>query len=244
MQLEMIVEQMRSQVVFADGILFQGGYMKSATALAAGYLAFAFGVVSYIMIRIEPGMGFTTPADFFDPVKVTAGYASIPWLVSTLLYLLMPVALFVLARSFVHERVSQLGLVAAALGLLLGSIDLVGVQLHSLLSSEEQVQVAVAALLPIRFAVLKATVVTLGLFAWGTTRARKGHGIGVRSWRVLGWVVLVVSVAFLFVFLPAPIAFFLWGVGLTLTCMVQRGDAPSSPRLAESVAEGRSQSVG
>ncbi len=212
-------------MIFADGIL-QGGYMKSASAWAAGYLAFAFGVVSYIMIRIERGMGFVTPADYFDPVKVTAGYASVPWLVSTILYLPIPIALFVLAKTSVQDqRVSQFGLAAAALGLFLGTIDLVGIQLTSLLSSEQEVQAAVAALLPIRFAVLKTTVVMLGLFAWGTTRASGGHGIGMRSWRVLGWVVLAVSVLFLFVFVPAPIAFFVWAVGLTVACVLQREPA-------------------
>ncbi len=219
--------------------------MKSATALAAGYLAIGFGVISFIMIRIEPGMGFVTPADYFDPVKVTVGYASVPWVVSSLLYLTFPIALFVLARSFVQRGVSQLGMAAAALGLFLGSIDRVGVQLPSLLSRGEEVQVAVAALLPIRFAVLKTTVVVLGLFAWGTTRANDGHGIGMRSWRILGWAVLAVSVAFLFVFLPAPIAFSVWAAGLTVKCALgARGDAPRSAGLAEAAAPRSSQPVG
>jgi hypothetical protein len=89
------------------------------------------------------------------------------------------------------------------------------------------VQAAVAAILPIRFAVLKTTVVMVRLFAWGTTRASEGHCIGVRTWRALGWIVVAVSVLFLFVFTPAPIAFFMWAVGLTVTCILQRGDLPS-----------------
>ncbi len=199
--------------------------MKSATALAAADLAVGFGVVSFIMLGIEPGMGFLKPGDFFDPVKVTVGYASTPWLVSTLIYLTFPVALVVLARSSGRRGVSELGLAAAALGLILGCIDVVGIQLHSLLPKEEEVRAAVAALLPIRFAVLKATVVVLGLFAWGTTRTTAGHGLAVRAWRILGWFVLVVSVAFLFVFVPAPIAFCLWAAGLTLKCLLDGGDA-------------------
>ncbi len=102
---------------------------------------------------------------------------------------------------------------------------------------------AVAALLPVRFAVLKATVVVLGLFAWGTTRASAGHGLAVRSWRILGWVVLVVSVGFVFVFVPAPIAFFLWAAGLTLKYALERGAAPVGAHVAEGV-ERSSQPVG
>ncbi len=216
--------------------------MKSATVLAAADLAVGFGIISYIMLGIEPGMGFTTPGDYFDPVKTAAGYASLPWLVSTIVYLTFPVALYVLARSTGRRGVSQLGLAAAALGLLLGSVDLVGLQLHSLISGQEEVRLAVAALLPIRFAVLKATVVLLGLFAWGTTRAGAGHGLGMRSWRILGWAVLLVSVAFLFVFVPVPIAFFIWAAALTLKCALERGDTPGSERVSQG-AEVSSQPV-
>jgi hypothetical protein len=88
------------------------------------------------MIGVERGMGFSTPADYFDPVKVTAGYASGAWLVSTVHYLTLPVALYVLAKSSVQERVSQLGLAAAGLGLFLGALDLVGIQLASFLPNE------------------------------------------------------------------------------------------------------------
>jgi hypothetical protein len=192
--------------------------MKSATLWAAGFLAFGFGVVSYVMIRIEPGMGFVTPADYFDAVKVTAGYASVPWLVVNLLYLTFPVAIFVLAKSSLPERFSQLGLAAAFAGLFLGTIDRVGIQLPMLLPSEQEARVAVAAMLPIRFAVLKTAVFMLGVFAWGTTRASDGHSIPMRLWRVLGWLVLAVSIAFLFVFIPAPIAFCVWAAGLTVKC--------------------------
>lgn len=192
--------------------------MKSPTVLAAGFLAFGFGVVSYVMIRVEPGMGFVTPADYFDPIKVTAGYASVPWLVVNLFYLTFPVAVFVLGRSSVPERFSQLGLAAAVSGLFLGTIDRAGMQLPTLLPSEQEVRVAVAAMLPIRFAVLKATVLMLGVFAWGTTRTNDGRGIPMRLWRALGWLVLVVSIAFLFVFIPVPIAFCVWATGLTVKC--------------------------
>jgi hypothetical protein len=210
--------------------------MKSMTVVAAGFVAVGFGVVSYIMIRIEPGMGFATPADYFDPVKVTAGYASVPWLVVNLLYLLFPVALFVLAKSSAQERFSAFGLAAAAAGLFLGIIDRVAIQLPSLLPSDKEVHAAVAAMLPIRLAVLKTTVVMLGLFAWRTTRASDGHGVGMRSWRVLGWVVLAVSIAFLFVFIPAPIAFCVWAAGLTVKATLDKGDASKTHPLDEGVA--------
>lgn len=217
--------------------------MKSAKALAAADLAVGFGIISFIMLGIEPGMGFTTPGDFLDPVKVTRGYASIPWLVSTVIYLTFPVALYVLARSIQRRSISELGLAAAALGLFLACLDAVGIQLRFLLPGEEQVRLAVTALLPIRFAVLKATVVMLGLFAWGTTRTGAGHGPGMRSWRILGWAVLLVSVAFVFVFVPVPVAFFLWAAGLTLKCALEKGDASGSARVSED-AERRSQPVG
>lgn len=185
--------------------------------VAAGYLAIGFAVVSYIAVRIEPSMGFVTPIDYFDPVKVAAGYSSLPWLVENLLYFTFPVALFVLSRSGVQERVARLGVAAACVWLVLASIDRVGIQLSSMTSSQFDVTAAVAAMLPVRLAVLKATVVSTGLFAWATTRTSDPTGVAMRSWRALGWIVLLTSVAFFFVFLPMPVVFCVWTVGLTLT---------------------------
>lgn len=111
-------------------------------------------------------------------------------------------------------------MVTAVLFLLLGAIDRVGIQLPSLVSGDEAVRTAVAAMLPIRAAVLKSTVVALGVFAWSTTRASGGRGIATGSWKALGWVVLATSVLFVFVFVPAPWAFAVWGIGLTIRTVV------------------------
>lgn len=211
--------------------------MRSARALAAAYVAVVFGVVSYILLGVERGMGFVTPGDYFDPIKVTAGYASGAWRVSTALYLTLPPALFVLAKTSARQRVSEFGLASAGFGLFLGTLDLVGIQLASFLSNEAQLHAAVAALIPVRFAVLKTTVMMLGLFAWGTTNAAEANGVGGRSWRVLGWIVLALSVIFLFVFVPVPIAFFVWALVLTVNSARHGGGRLSTHVVASTAPE-------
>ena len=62
----------------------------SVRALAAAFLAVGFAAVSYVAIAAEPGMGFTTPGDFLDPVKVATGYQSGVWRLEKLFYLGFP----------------------------------------------------------------------------------------------------------------------------------------------------------
>lgn len=84
---------------------------------------------------------------------------------------------------------------------------------------------AVAATLPVRFALLKSAVITLGVFTWGTTRLNPSSGAGDKVWRGFGWLTLLSSIAFLFVFVPVPIVFFVWG----LTLAVRLSRASSMP---------------
>lgn len=190
--------------------------MRKTNVFAASFLGVGFACVSYVMLFLEPSMGFKNPADYFDAQKVAAGYASTAWLVTSVLYLAFPIAVMAIAYSANDRHLQWFGVGAALLGLMLGAVDRAGSQLPALLPTHEAVLAAVAALLPIRFAILKATVVALGLFAWRTTRTGSAHGAGPRVWRGFGWVVLVASVGFMFVFIPVPVVFAIWGVGLAI----------------------------
>jgi hypothetical protein len=195
--------------------------MRLANTLAAGCIALGFGVVSFIMLRIEPQMGFVTPADYFDPENVVAGYATTAWKVENLIYLLLPFALLVLARSADDTRARVSGVIAAVLFFLLGALDRVGIQLPALAPDGEAVRAALMAMLPVRAAVLKTAVVALGALAWTTTRAPGGKGMWTGAWRGLGWVILAGSGLFVFVFVPAPLLFFVWGLGLTFRLVAE-----------------------
>lgn len=184
--------------------------------LAAGFLGVGFGWVSYVMLFVEPGMGFATPADFFDAEKVAAGYASPVWVVSSIVYLLFPIALAVIARSSDDRILRWAALASGLLFLVVGAIDQIGVQLPTLVSTSEEVVGAVAAVLPVRFALLRCAIVTLGVLAWRTTRQDGSQRVSRRIWRGFGWVVLGSSVAFMFVFIPVPLVFLSWGAVLAV----------------------------
>lgn len=199
--------------------------MRIPKTVAAGFLGVGFGWVSFVLLFVEPGMGFTEPADFFDAEKVAAGYSTVAWSVSSVVYLLFLPALWIVAKSVDRPVVEWSGLVSGLLFLVVGAIDRVGIQLPTLLPTGEAVVAAVAATLPVRFALLKSAVVTLGVFAWGTTRLSPSSGAGDKVWRGFGWLTLLLSIAFLFIFVPVPIVFFVWG----LTLAVRMSRASSRP---------------
>ena len=193
--------------------------MRVPTVVAAGVLAVGFGWVSGVMLYVEPGMGFSSPVDFFDAGKVVAGYASFVWSVSSVIYMLFLPAAWVISMSSSNLYVRWSGAASGLLFFVVGAIDRVGVQLPGLLASDEIVVAAVAATLPVRFALLKSAVLALGVLAWGTTRPSFAGGVGNRAWRGLGWMMLLASIGFLFIFIPVPPAFFVWGITLTLLSM-------------------------
>jgi hypothetical protein len=190
--------------------------MKTNNVLAAGFLGLGFAWVSVVTLFVEPGMGFATPADFFDARKVVEGYTSSVWLVSSLVYLAFPVAVLTIVRASDDQLLRWAGAGSALLWLVVGAVDRVGVQLPTLLPTNGAVIAAVSATLPIRFALLKSAVVCLGVFAWRTTRHGTSERAAARLWAGFGWVVLALSVSFMFAFIPVPVIFAVWGLGLTV----------------------------
>ena len=188
--------------------------MKWTNVLAAGFLGVGFAWVSYVMLFVEPGMGFEGPTDFFDPQKVAAGYGTSVWLVTNFVYLALPIAVMAIVLRAKDPLLQWSGMGSALLWLTVGSIDRVGIQLPDLVASDEALLAAVAAALPTRYAILKGAVLALGLFAWRTTRAGDAEGPARGVWHGLGWVVLALSVGFMFAFIPVPVAFAIWGVTL------------------------------
>ena len=65
-----------------------------------------------------------------------------------------------------------------------------------------------------RFALLKSTVAAIGVFAWRVTREGSGEGTPGLIWRGLGYLTLVVCVAFLYAFVPAPLVIMVWAFAL------------------------------
>jgi hypothetical protein len=186
----------------------------NARVAAALYLALGFAVVSFIAVFVEPAMGFHTAADFLDAAKVSAGLDTFAWRLEGPLYLVFPIAFWVLARRSDDRYLVWSGVAAGVLFFGVGVIDRTMAQMPGLLSDAEATG-AIAAILPVRFAVLKATVAAVGVFAWRTTRASAGAGALVMAWRALGYLILVACVAFLYVFLPVPLVLMVWAMALT-----------------------------
>jgi len=173
--------------------------------IAAAYLTVGLAMVVFVMLVLEPAMGFTSVGDYMDPVKVAAHAASTPWLLVDLFYLSLFVAILAIARSSEDRGLLWAG-IAGGLGFfMVASIDRVAAQLPALVADAETRRVALTALLPLRLAVLKTAAMALALFAWRTTREEAGRGFLARAWRGMGYLVLATGILFVFVFVPAPV---------------------------------------
>lgn len=186
----------------------------NARLASAIYLTVGFAAVSYIAVFVEPDMGFTSMGDFLDPTKVAAGFRTGAWRLENLLYLTFPIAFWVLAKQSDDAYLVWSGVATGLFFLLVGAFDRTMMQMPDLLAPSEAAA-AVSAILAVRFAVLKSTVAAVGVFAWRCTRTSPREGTYGRAWRGLGWVALAVSVAFVFVFLPAPLMVTIWAAALT-----------------------------
>lgn len=188
----------------------------NARTLAAAFLAIGFAFVTYVAVSVEPGMGFTSFADFFDPAKVAAGYDSAVWRLENLLYLAFPLAFWLLAAASDDRFELWSGAAAGLLFVVVGAIDRVGLQLGTLIQDQDALHASITGLLPVRFAVLKCTVLAIGVFAWRTTRGGRQAGPLGKAWSALGFLMLLVGLGFFFAFFPAPAAILVWAVALTV----------------------------
>ncbi len=190
--------------------------MKKGHTAAACFLALGFGTITFILFFVEPGMGFSGPADFFDPAKVVKGSASLAWLVGDLVLLGFGAALGYLASSSNDRYLRASGLSAAVLFVFIGCLGRVLAGLPAFIGNAGHLEIAVLGLVPVRLAALRTAVLAFGFFAWRTTRDNEPGEPTPAAWRGLGYLVLAASAVFVFVFVPAPPLFAIWAAWFAL----------------------------
>ncbi len=200
--------------------------MNSRQAAAAAFLATGFAIVSAILLFVEPGMGFSQFADYFDPAKVVPNLNSTPWLLGDLLYLGFGLVLTYLTLGSDDRVLRVSGAAAAVLFFLIGCIGRILAQLPIFISSADALDVAVLGVLGVRFAVLKTTVFALGVFAWRTTVPGSALERVSPIGRGLGYLVLAASAVFVFIFVPIPLLIMVWAAWLAVQFGRMRTPAP------------------
>jgi hypothetical protein len=187
-----------------------------AAALGAAYLAVGLAMTIFILLVLEPAMGFTGAADYMNPDKIAANLGATSWLLVDLFYMSLFVAILAIAHGSDDRALVWAGVAGAIAFFLVGAIDRAIEDVHGLVADEETRRMALTAMLPVRLAVLKTAAMAMALFAWRTTRSGEARGALDRVWRGLGYLVLATGILFVFVFVPAPVVFFLWAAALTV----------------------------
>ena len=187
------------------------------TSLALG-VSFAIGAT--ILITIEPEMGFSTMADYWNPELVVPALNSIPWLVSDVCHMLNGILLIILSSTFAtaHGTLASLlrasGTVSGAFFVLVAMLDRVGARMPELIQDPETLSVLSIAFISTRMGALLAAVFTLGGFIVLMSAESLRERWYAAWFSYFGFVVGALAIVFFVLPSPIPIPLSLWAIAL------------------------------
>ena len=192
---------------------------------AAAGLAISYGVGSFVMLAVEPGMGFRSVADYFDPLLLVPALDSVAWLVSDVCHLVNGCLIAVLGvtlagtASAAHRltRITAAG--AAILFILLAMLDRAAAGLPALVADNELRSTIALAFVSARMGVLFAAVCIAGAFTISVTAILRDAPV---AHRVTGYAVGAAAFGFWLVPTPIPVLLAVWSASVAWYCRASR----------------------
>ena len=183
-------------------------------------LSIAFLVHSFVLLVLEPAMGFREFADFFDLEKVLPALGSTAWSIGNLMHLLAGFGLLFLAAGIQSANIQRsavtaaFGFAAAPLFVVIGMSGFVGNQLVGVLTETAQRDAALLGMIMgSRTMILYAA---MALFGGMIILLSFQSGLINRWLRIYGVLAGVAALIFAFFPTPIPLIFFLWCVAFLL----------------------------
>lgn len=180
----------------------------------ASIIALSFLVHSFVLVVLEPAMGFHHFSDYTDLRKVMPALGSVAWAVSNVDHLVLGLglALFTAGTRFEESaalRVARVfGVAASCLFVVVGMSGIVGNKLTNLMDAGSA-ETAILGLIGFRMTLLYAAVACFGALILALSASPR---IG-RIWiRVLGAAVGLLALLFPWVATPVPLLIFVWSV--------------------------------
>jgi hypothetical protein len=112
-----------------------------------------------------------------------------------------------LAGRFADRYLLIAGTTAGILFVFIGILDRVLLDLPGWMGSRQEVTTSVLGFIPVRLAVLRTAVVAFGVFAWRVNAGTSFPGRWSKLWSGFGYLVLLASIVFVFVFIPNSLDF-------------------------------------
>lgn len=186
------------------------------------WLAFGLGasytVGAAILLFVEPGMGFRSFADFWNPDLVVPALGSAAWLVSDLSHLVNGTLLLVLVASLgtpttpLTRLVSTSGVAAGSTFVLLAMLDRAAAFLPALVTDSGRLATLAVGFIATRAGVLFAALFLLGGFMLALSVAYRRDL--PRWFVVLSFIAGIAAIGFLLVPTPMPVALAVWAFAL------------------------------
>ncbi len=195
--------------------------MWNPVFVGAALITSSMLISSVVLLVLEPNMGFTSFADFYDLQKVVPALSSWEWRIGNVAHLLDGFGLLFLSsgiRTMKLQRsaiISSIGLAAAPLFIVIGMSGFVGDQLISLLADESERNAALLGLIMgSRTMVLYAAVSLFGAMVLAFSAENQ---FGPRWLRILGVPVGLCGLLFVFFPTPVPAILLIWSAAFLTT---------------------------
>lgn len=185
--------------------------------LAVG-LGACYATGAAILLFVEPGMGFRSFADFWNPDLVVPALESTAWLIGDLCHvtsgvlLLLLVATLGVSTNRLSRLARTLGVVAGATFILMAMIDRAASLLPALVAASDTVASLAIGYVATRLGVLFAALFFLGGFVLALAAANRRDL--PRWFVVLSVVVGIAAIGFVVLPTPIPVALAVWAFAL------------------------------
>lgn len=177
-------------------------------------LGSCYTVAAGIMLLVEPGMGFHTFADFWNPDLVVPALSTAGWLISDLCHLGSGTLLMIFAASLaapgdaLSRLVRNLGIAAGTAFVFVAMIDWAARSLPTLVPDPAELATLSVGYIATRVGVLFAGAFLLGSFVVAFALEHR-HGLP-RWFVVLSVIVGASAIVFFLVPSPMPVALAVW----------------------------------
>ena len=185
---------------------------------------------SYLLIILEPEMGFREIGDYFHSDLLIPSLSTIPWQISNVLHMAEGMIIPIIGLAFLHDSrllsKSILNLISFFCGILFFIVGVSGFAGQNLIKwlNPENLEMAMVGFATFRYTILLTAIVGMALFIFQVSLLGRSGKILPGWFTYIGHLLAIILVAFLFIIIPVPLILFLWSFIFSIIMLTKKVD--------------------